>query len=200
MPLPDRWIPMTWGWLWKLRYALLGKAPAFDIETRLVFFDGPGEQLLQETLNGHPQLAASNGVSAWILPEKKLIALGHRVEPEYNSHVARMTLGQGVLARMSMTTTVAIEGTQVPVGETISSAIRKHRGSIELTGSFNSWEAVTNASTRSSDPNEVITLHTNLTLAAKMNIPPGKGVFLYDTNRADAHHSGIGVLIKVKVQ
>lgn len=202
LPLPDRWIPMKAGWLWKLRYALLGKPAVFDIETKLIRFRDPGTPPLRQLLDGRAPLASTNGVRAWILPEREVKALGLRLEleQECESQNGRMTLGQGVLATLSGMTAVLVQGSQVEAGNTYTYAVRKRGDSIELSSRFTSSEVVTNALTRSPDPKEDISLHTNLTLVANMQIPRGHGVFLYDTNRSDAHSSGVAILIRAKVQ
>ena len=201
LPVPDRWIPMKAGWLWKLRYALLGKPATFDIETKLIRFREPGIPSLQQVLNGLPPFVSTNGVRAWILPDKEVKALGLRLEleEECEYQTGRMTLGQGVLATLSGTTSPLVQGSQIAAGYTITCAVHKRGDSIELSGRFTSSEVVTNALTRSPDPKEDISLHTNLMLVANMQIPLGLGVFLYDTNRSDVHSGGVAILIRPKV-
>ena len=86
------------------------------------------------------------------------------------------------------------------MGDSLTHAVRKRGKSVELTGSFISWEAVTNTSTRLSGQKEMISLRTNLTLAANLLISPGQGVFLLDTNRANAESSGTGLFISAKLR
>jgi hypothetical protein len=202
LPIPDRWIPMTWGWLWRLRSAVLPANPTIDIETKLVRLTNSDKPLLDETLEGHTPLISSNGVHAWIGSEEQLDALARRFEQkrDYSVRISRMTTGPGVLANQSMTTTVPINGAQVAVGDSLTQAVLKRGKSIELTGSFTSWEAVTNASTRIPGQKEQISLRTNLTLAANLLIPPGQGVFLLDTNRANTESSGTGLFISAKLR
>ena len=202
LPVPDRWIPMKAGWLWKLRYALLGKPAVVDIETKLIRFRDPGIPPLGQVLNGRAPLVSTNGVRAWMLPDKEVKALGVRLEleQECESQTGRMTTGPGVLITLSGTTSPLVQGSQIVAGYTFTYAVRTRGDSIELSGKFVSSEVVTNALTRSPDPKEIISLHTNLTLAARMQIPRGEGAFLYDTNRSDAHSSGVGILIRPKVQ
>lgn len=198
MPLPDRWIPMNWGWLWKLRYALLGKPPVIDIETKLLRLGEISDSHLQGALAARVPHSMSNGVRAFVLPESALDNLGHELEAQEDCKVAQgsMTSGQGVLATLSMTTGVEIDGAKVPVGDSITYAIVKRRGSIELTGSFHSWAAVTNAPSPTALQNEIVRLETNMTLAATICVPAGQAVLLYDTNRVDARLRGVGVLIQ----
>jgi hypothetical protein len=204
LPLPDRWIPMKWGWLWRLRSAVLPANPTIDIETMLFRFGATGKSLpLEELLNDRVPLTSSNGVHAWIISEHDFLDMfGRRLKEEHDDSVriSRMTTGPGVLANQSMTTMVPIDGAQVSVGDSFTQAVLKRGKSVELTGSFISWEAATNTSTRLSGQKEMISLRTNLTLAANLLIPPGQGVFLLDTNRANTESSGTGLFISAKLR
>jgi hypothetical protein len=193
---------MKWGWLWRLRSALLPANPTIDIETGLVRLTNSDKSLLVEALEGRTPFANSNGVRVWVLSEQELDLFGRRLEQkrDYSVRVSRMTTGPGVLANQSMTTTVPIDGAQVPVGDSLTQAVLKRGKSVELTGSFISWEAVTNTSTRPSGQKEIISLRTNLTLAANLFILPGQGVFLLDTNRANTESSGTGLFISAKLR
>jgi hypothetical protein len=82
----------------------------------------------------------------------------------------------------------------------LTQAVLKRGKSVELTGSYISWEAITNTFTGLSGQKETISLRTNLTLAANLLIPPGHGVFLLDTNRANIESSGTGLFISAKLR
>jgi hypothetical protein len=206
LPIPDRWIPMTWRWLWRLRSAVLPANPTIDIETKLVRLGSSDRPLLVEILDGHTSFIHSNGVQAWIMSEEQfeeqLGALARRFEQkrDFSVRASRMTTGPGVLANQSMTTAVPIGGAQVPVGDSLTHAVRKRGRFVEHTGLFVSWEAVTNTSDRLSGRRDMISLRTNLTLAANLLIPPGQGVFLLDTNRASSNSSVTGLFISAKLR
>jgi hypothetical protein len=203
LPIPDRWIPMTWDWLWRLRSAVLPANPTIDIETKLVRLSNSAKSSLVEGLEGRTPFANSNGVHAWVLSEQDLLNIfGRRFEQKHDDSVriSRMTTGPGVLANQSMTTMVPIDGAPVSVGDSFTQAVLKRGKSVELTGSFISWEAVTNSSTRLSGQKEIVSLRTNLTLAANLLLPPGQGIFLLDTNRANTESSGTGLFISAKLR
>jgi hypothetical protein len=61
LPIPDRWIPMNWRWLWRLRSAVLPANPTIDVETRLVRLTRSDGPLLAEILEGHASLTHNNG-------------------------------------------------------------------------------------------------------------------------------------------
>lgn len=197
LPMPDRWIPMNWGWLWKLRYAVLGKPAVFKIETKLSYFSEPRSPQLQQLLDGRAPLVFTNGVRAWILPDQELKGLISNLELQ---HVGRVTTGAGVLTTVSGSTAPPSGISVAVAGYTLTYAVRKRGDSIELSGGFTSSEWVTNALIRSPSAREVISLHTNLMLVANMQIPRGLSVFLYDTNRVHNPNDGVGILIRAKVQ
>lgn len=200
-PVPDRWIPRTWGWLWKMRYAILGKPITVIIETRVMHFREADTLKLQQLLEDPAPLASSNGVRAWILPDAEMKPLALRMERRVRENrLGRMSLGPGVLATMSMSTSRLIHNLPSPVGDTISYTVRQRGNSVDLTGAFLSTEVMTNTSNDAEDSRAILSLHTNLALAVRMQIPRGQSVFLYDTNRALAPNSGVGLLIFPKIQ
>lgn len=69
-------------------------------------------------------------------------------------------------------------------------------GSIELAGSYKSWEAVSKATSKLAETKKTTGRYTISTLAGMMQVPSAHGVFLYDTNRANAGCRGIGFLIQ----
>jgi hypothetical protein len=200
-PAPDRWIPLKWGWLWRLRYAVLGKPAVVDVETRLIRFREMRPRQLQQLLDGRAPLVSSNGVRAWIIPETEIKSLGLRLDLQRSEERgARLSFGFGGLSSMSSTAASTIQGIQGAVGDTYTYAVRRCGDSLELTGAFTSTAVVTNALFRAPDPREVISLHTNLNLTARMQIPRGHCAFLYDTNRVLEENSGFGLLIQPQVR
>lgn len=193
--MPDRWIPTTWGWLWRLRYALLGKPATIQIEGKLVRLASSSDPRLAGALSGHAPLTASNGVCAWILPDGELRELRCRLE-------LLEGYGHGVQANLLQTTTVGGKGAPILVGVFFNCLPRARGKSSDLTVAICHSDVV-------ADPPPPIgvviaanafPLHTNLALAAKMQIPPGNGVFLLDTNHADPRGKRVGVFISSKVQ
>src|SRR6185436_4122526 len=62
-PAPDRWIPRTWGWMWRLRDLLMGQRAPVDFDA---FILRPVEPALAADLErlAAPTLA-TNGVRIW---------------------------------------------------------------------------------------------------------------------------------------
>jgi len=202
LPLPDRWIPPTWGPLWKLRYAILGKAFAVDIQTEVLSFGAADESSLPATIAHHAPLVSSNGVSAWVLPDGEIKSLRSTFLRGQNIRMqgSKTTTGEGVLTSLAMTTSPQTQGGGFTAGYYHTFSVRKLGDALELSGGFVSSEVVTNSVLDSSRSREAIQLHTNLTLAVIMRIPRGHGAFLFDTNRTRPGMAGVGLVIEPKTQ
>jgi len=162
------------GWLWKIRYALLGKPIIVDIDTQIIRFREARPPPIHKVFHGRPPLVSTNGMQAWILPEQELNSLCGRLEledddeyrnsrtifgpqfdigavgmPFYERHLFRMTLGQGVLATISGASAPQIKGPSFTAGNTISYVVHRQGDFLELAGTFTSSEIVTNAQFRS---------------------------------------------------
>ena len=203
LPLPDRWIPPTWGWLWRLRYALLGKPATIEIKNEFVRLAPSSDPLLADALSGYDPLAATNGVRIWILPDGELSVLRRRLEGLEGYEVIaspRITSGHGAQANFAQTTTIG--GAQVPFGVFFNCLTCARGKTTVLTAAMTHSEAVPNLTTTvaAAVSRNSTRIHTNLTLAAKMQIPPGNGVFLLDTNHADPLGRHVGIFISSKVQ
>jgi len=204
-PIPDRWIPPTWGWLWRLRYALLGKPAVIHLKSELVCLGSSSDQRLADALSSHEPLAATNGVRAWILPDGELRALRRRLEglESYEAIASpQITSGHGVQANLLQTATAPIGGAQVPVGVFFNCLTCAQDKTTVLTAAITHSETVTDstATVAAAVLGNATRIHTNVTLTAKLQIPPGNGVFLLDTNRVDPRGKHVGIFISSKVQ
>ena len=205
LPLPDRWIPPTWGGLWRLRYALLGKPAVIQIKSEFVRLLPASDARLVDALSGHEPLAATNGVCVWILLDGELRAFRRRLEELEGYEVIaspRITSGHGVQANLAQTTTATIGGAQVPVGVFFNCLTCARDKTTVLTAAMTHSEAVTDLTNTVAAAvlGNSTRIHTNVTLAAKLQIPPGNGVFLLDTSRADLRGRYVGIFISSKVE
>src|SRR6266576_3830980 len=46
VPLPDRWIPRSWGWMWRLKEAVLGRAKPIALGSTVFEVAGQDETAL----------------------------------------------------------------------------------------------------------------------------------------------------------
>ena len=181
-------------WLWKLRFALLGEPINVQLDLEMLRFrENPP---LGGALNNRIPLVSSNGVRAWILPDQEMKSIAQYLETAAaERYSAKIITRPGVLSSMPMGLP-KIAGVSLAPDGSINCIVRHRAKAVELIGSFIMSEVVTNAQWRAPDPSEPVTLETNLMIAARMQIPVGHGVFLYDTNRTDARGTTAGVLIR----
>ena len=205
VPIPDRWIPLTWGWLWRMRDALLGRLAVIDVDTRIVRLAEDSNPVLAAALSRHAPLAETNGVRAWMLPDHELRALRRQLE-EIEGYEAiaspMMTSAHTVQANLSQTITVTIGDAQLPAGAILNCLTFARGKTADLTIGITHSEAVKDSAAKADAAvlANATHLHTNLTLAAKMRFPPGTGAFLLDMNHADPRGRRVGVFISSKVQ
>lgn len=62
-PMPDRWIPRTWGWMWRFRDLLMGRRAPVDFDAFVVRPVEPGLAADIERLAA--PAAATNGLRIW---------------------------------------------------------------------------------------------------------------------------------------
>ena len=204
-PIPDRWIPMTWGWLWRLRNAVLGKMAVIEVDSRIVRLADPSNPRLSAALGSYSSMTESNGVRAWILPETDLRALRQQLEGIEGYEVIgspRITSGHTVQANLLQTTTVAVGDAQLPVGVFFNCLTLARGKSVDLTVVVTQSEAVTKspATGASAVLANATQIHTNITLGAKLQLPTGFGAFLVETNHADPAGRRVGIFIHAQVK
>lgn len=204
-PIPDRWIPMSWGWLWRLRYALLGRVPVIDVTSDFIRLTDVSPLDVAKMIAPDVPHAEANGIHAWILPDSALRALSNRLKKSDDSNVVgrpRMTSAHNIQANLQVTTTISIGNTQAPAGVFFNCLTLARGKSVELTAAITHSEPVA--------PSEITgaaavlanttRIHTNLNMSARLRMPPGFGAFLLDANRSDAAGRHIGIIVSSKMK
>jgi len=205
LPVPDRWIPPTWGWLWRLRYALLGTPARVQIEARNFALTDASALRLKELLKPWKPAASTNGIEAWILPDREFSTLRKQIGalPDYITlSRPRVDTGHGIESRLSVATTVPIDGGQVPVGTFADFLPEVHGKSVVLTTVMTFTEALTNRlETQGETPsNTLVSLRTNLSLAARLQLPEGHHAILLQRRQESPDSKIAGVMISSKVK
>jgi hypothetical protein len=174
-PIPDRWLPRSpgWGWLWKLRYALLGKPRTIDLISRIMAF-APGSLAEAERVlsNGAP-MVQTNGVSGWVVQADEVGSLRARIQKWPVNFVAietMVTTGEGTLSSLR-TTTDAKVGTALEAGVRADFLPIVGKNSTDLTAVISSTAIIT-------DQSDAACLQTNLNVAVRVQIPQRGGFFL----------------------
>src|SRR5437667_11828709 len=78
VPLPDRWIPGSWGWAWRLKETVLGRPKPITLDAGIIEFTGPTESVLSRLSLRAPSLAGTNGLGVWPLGDSQLKLLRER--------------------------------------------------------------------------------------------------------------------------
>jgi len=198
-PMLGRWRAVVPGWLWRLRDSLRGPRKVIRLDAAMIGFRDLPESGLGLWL-GAPQFAETNGLQVWIVGESKLSRLRNRLERSpANEMVAfpRVDTADGIRAQMFSGGAVSVQGTQRNVGLAMDFLPRVRRNSTDLTTIIALTEAMTNHMVASAGLTEsnVVSVQTNLILAARIQIPNGSGVFLLDDSNGVMHGKRIGVMI-----
>src|SRR5712692_7792080 len=179
-----RWRAVVPGWLWRLRDAVRGPRKLIRLDAAVIGFKDLRESSLPGLWLGAAQFADANGHQVWIVGESKLSRLRNRLErAPANEMVAfpRVDTADGIQhAQMFTGGTVYVQGVQRNVGLTMDFLPRILRNSTELTTIIALTEAATNRVVASPGLPEtsVVSIQTNLIVAARIQIPQGSGVFL----------------------
>jgi len=198
-PMLGRWRVVVPGWLWRLRDSLRGPRKVIRLDAAMIGFRDSPESGLGLWL-GAPQFAETNGLQVWIVGESKLSRLRNRLERSpANEMVAfpRVDTANGIRAQMFSGGAVSVQGTQRNVGLAMDFLPRVRRNSTDLTTIIALTEAMTNHMVASAGLTEsnVVSVQTNLILAARIQIPNGSGVFLLNDSNGAMHGKRIGVMI-----
>jgi len=195
-----RWRTVVPGWFWRLRGSLRGPRKVIRLDAAIIGFRDLPEPSLAGLWMGAPQFADANGHQVWIVSESKLSRLRNRLErAPANDMVAfaRVDTAEGLQTQLFTGGTVYVQGTQLNVGFTVDFLPRVRRDSIDLTTVIALKEALTNRVVASPGLPEtnVVSIRTNLIVAARFQIPKGSGVFLLNESDGVMHGKRIGVMI-----
>src|SRR6266568_4683374 len=138
LPIPDRWIPRTWGWLWRTKSFLFGQPRSVMLEGTVLRLDFvPMER--QETWFPKPEKQAeTNELRLCILGESELRDLRQRVRtvPELITVAApQMTTADGMQGQMSTTHTINTPAGPRTAGVQIGFFPRRRDHATDLTAS-----------------------------------------------------------------
>jgi hypothetical protein len=188
MPIPDRWIPMTWGWLWRTKYALLGKPTVLQLNPQVVTLAAAAKPLLWELLKTRTPLAETNGVRGWVIPDGEINSLLEALKQSGDCAFLdspRITTSHRVHTRIASTAPSWIDGVSIPVGLTAEFFPAVRGKAIELTAVLSYSEKVKVGRVPSiigSLKVSTFMIQTNLAVAVKLCLPQGHGAFLVQSN------------------
>ena len=177
VPMPDRWIPPSWGWLWRLKESILGKRKVISLDIAGFDREDRSEAFLSALSLRPPDCADTNGIKVWLIGEAEFAGLRQRIEK---------TLGATIIRRAGIITADGVQS-QLSSGNTSSGLVvdmfpRVREHSTDLTAAITFWEAVTNQPSGATGqiPTTPGPARTNFNVAARIQLPRGSGVLLLD--------------------
>jgi hypothetical protein len=205
-PLPDRWIPPKWGWLWRIKYAVMGKDPVIQLRVEIFTLASETESPLLELFKTRLPEAQTNSVRAWILssgePDSLLQALKHSPDCEVLESW-RITTGHRIQAGLAGTQPVFLDGAVVPVGLIGDFFTAARRRTIEVTAVASESEKVYEKKRSASGSplaDKLTGIATNFAVAAKMCLPSSNGVFVIQSSTNGAKQVLRGMLLSGTVE
>lgn len=199
----DRWIPMKWGWLWKIRYAIFGYNPNIHVSPILADLSKISQGALASVLPTIQPLAQTNGMQVWILPPDEYEALQMRLVSNASQvSTVSLTTGPWVQANMESGYQAKADGIPRWVGLSANIYTRLTGKAVELNTVFTLTEVVTNPPTTFSNlaTNPSIDVQTNLTVAARFLVPESNGVVVVDSSRFLTEHKRTAIFLAPRIE
>ena len=201
----DRWIPMKWGWLWRIRYAIFGYNPSIHIAPTFTDLSETAQDAFDSLLPARAPLAQTNGTQVWILPPDEYRALQMRLHLAPGGEdlgTCRIETGPWVQANLSFGSQVMIDGAQRPFGMTVDLYTRLIGQAVDLTTLCTVSKAVTNppsAEPRAGE-SDIVLIQTNLSLAARFVVPESNGIFVLDASRFETERKRTAISIAPRIE
>ena len=175
-PVPDRWIPRTWGWMWRLRDLLLGRHAPVDFDA---FILRPVEPALAADLErlAAPTLA-TNGLRIWSMPAPKFdnaTALARKsVANKPGAIASRINTADGCAATLFNGNTIPIAGGgSADVGFQLQVLPRTRKRATDVTFKVKWTEML--GRPQPIDPGAT-NIRTDLWQAVRVQVPIGNGI------------------------
>jgi hypothetical protein len=199
-----QWIPATpsWAWAWRLEDVLLGRRKPVNIYADIIAFPNSTSGGLSSSLAlGNPSFSDTNDLQVWLLRDGELRSLRDNFKrtpgTDFLSH-PRISTADGIEASMFVGQSILLNGSNSQVGLKAGffSRIRSHSTDLFAVISFS--EPVTNQTGMPNGlgPESLVSIQTNLDIAARVQLPKGRGLLLLDGSSVGAVHRRFGVLIE----
>lgn len=204
----ERWVPMSWAWLWRLHDRIRGPLASILIDAKIIDCTGLSELVMAGVLP-EPALTETNGLRGWILDGPTLAALERQLEQAGGQVLTspRVQTAHGIHSSMSVGNTVPVPGGSVQVGLVLELFPLLQPDGTELMSILALTEAITNRVPSLASPQGTAQLPgavqrsvvTNLAAAARWTLPDGTGFFMLGTGASDDSRR-IGAVVSVTVK
>jgi hypothetical protein len=207
LPLRDRlvqWIPAasSWSWVPHLEDVLLGRRKPINVYADIIALPNSAGGTLPSSLAlGKPSFSATNGLQVWLLGDREVRSLRDclkRTRGSDSLNHPRISTADGVEASIFVGESILLNGLTNEVGLKAAFFARVRSDSTDLFAVISFSELVTN---QTRVPNaltatSVVSVQTNMDIAARLQVPKGKGILLLDGNSVGAARKRFGALIE----
>lgn len=196
-----RWIPATpsWGWLWHFQETVFGRRKSVNVSADVFTLTSPPSSTPSGFSLGEPSFSGTNGLQVWVLALTKLEELRRRFEGiPGNARLCRprASTGDGIDTSLFQGQQIVLNGFTNDVGFAARFFPRVRRDSTDLVVIFKLSSVVTN---QAIEPDGVaqppaVSIETNLSVAARLQISKGCGMFLLHKG-SEPNQRSIGIII-----
>ena len=203
-----RWIPISWAWLWRLHDSIRGPLEAILIDVKIIDCTDVSEDALASLLLRAP-LAETNGLRGWIVQDAALTELGRKLERMGGRGIShpRVQTAHAIHSSLSVGNTVPVSGASVQVVLVLELLPLIQPDGTDLTSVLTVTEPIRKRTSGTSEVQTTaepagmanVSIVTNLTAAARWNLPNGTGFFMLGS-AASNDSRRIGVIVSATVQ
>lgn len=176
LPIPDRWIPRTWGWLWRTKTFLLGQPRTVVLSGIILKLDAASPELRDQIF---PKSATEVETSEYrisllgaedLRELRRQIVSAKQIETE---SAPQMTTAEGMRAVMSMTQTIITPAGPRTAGVELGCFPKLRHDTTDLTSSV----LITRIKPLPDDPGSLDVV-TNVAAGFRVHIPPDGAALL----------------------
>lgn len=195
-PIPDRWIPRSWGWMWRARDSIFGRRTRVNFDAQILRLTEPSLPAWLEQLP--PPALVTNRLRIWNLNpadfQNAMAMMGGNNQNTLSA--SRITTADGIVASAFSGIKVPVSGRFADVGFKFEVLPQTHKQKTDVTLNVKWTELLDQPA--SADPettNAPPTLRTNIWQAARAQIPIGNGLVLMQA--PDTTHPGVVLLLSI---
>ena len=173
VPIPDRWIPRNWGWLWRTKEMVLGRRKTVTLDGKVISLPSQNPAARELAILSRTPDLAEGGTKIWLLSTNELADLRNEIGSVSNSVLTagRITMGEKSEGMLASTQPLSAGfGRMVSAGLSFNvyPVLHKHSTTVWLALAYSQF--VTNG--------EMISVQTNLALNGRFELPHGSGIII----------------------
>ncbi|HEV7927658.1 MAG TPA: hypothetical protein VGR14_20065 [Verrucomicrobiae bacterium] len=195
-PWHEKWIPPTWGWLWRIHDSVFGRHKVTVIRAQVFEISGKMNTLQSSLALPTPPLTGPGGVCAWLVSNADWGFLLRRVESipgESSMSAPQVTTGDRNMATISEGSVMTNGGAVVTVGLTAEFLPCAVNGMTELTFVLCQTESAIDASGSNF-------LRTNFAAAARLRMTVADAAVLIDAAEPQSVRTRAGLILSAQPQ